>query len=137
MSLVIDASAMGPVLIANEQRDLMEGLIDALSGDGVLAPAHWPLEVANLLLIAFRKNRLDENALASAFATVESVRVEISPFDPRQLGQTVAPLARKHDLTSYDAAYLDLAKRRGCSLATADRALIRAAERESVELFGQ
>jgi predicted nucleic acid-binding protein len=45
-------------------------------------------------------------------------------------------LARKHRLTVYDAAYLELAKREALPLATLDRALERAAAAEGVALFG-
>ncbi len=137
MSLVIDASAIGPVLIADEHGELMEGLVECLSAGGVSAPAHWPLEVSNLLLIAFRKRRLDREALANAFETLRSVRVNVVPCDVARACGIVASLAERHGLTSYDAAYLDLAKNQGHRLATADRALIRAARSEQVELFVQ
>jgi predicted nucleic acid-binding protein len=45
-------------------------------------------------------------------------------------------LARKRNLTVYDAAYLELAKREGLPLATLDRNLERAAIAEGVSLFG-
>ncbi len=45
-------------------------------------------------------------------------------------------LARKHRLTVYDAAYLELAKREALPLATLDRALEKAAVAEGVALFG-
>ena len=41
-------------------------------------------------------------------------------------------LARRHRLSFYDAAYLELAKREGCTLATFDRDLIAAAKTERV-----
>jgi predicted nucleic acid-binding protein len=41
-------------------------------------------------------------------------------------------LAALHDLTAYDAAYLELAMRRGCTLVTSDKALSRAAKRAGV-----
>ena len=45
-------------------------------------------------------------------------------------------LARRHSLTFYDAAYLELAKREGLPLATLDRDLEKAAIAEGVALFG-
>ena len=44
-------------------------------------------------------------------------------------------LARSHRLTSYDAAYLELALRRGLPLATRDKALQAAARLEGVPLL--
>jgi predicted nucleic acid-binding protein len=42
-------------------------------------------------------------------------------------------LARQQGLTAYDAAYLELAVRRGAALATQDKELLRAAEACGIE----
>jgi predicted nucleic acid-binding protein len=44
-------------------------------------------------------------------------------------------LALSHRLTSYDAAYLELALRRGLSLATLDDELIRAARTAGISIL--
>jgi predicted nucleic acid-binding protein len=46
-------------------------------------------------------------------------------------------LARRFGLTAYDAAYLELAKRKGLPLATFDKELIEAAAQEGVALVGR
>jgi predicted nucleic acid-binding protein len=51
-----------------------------------------------------------------------------------QTGRQLA-LARSHRLTSYDAAYLELALRRGLPLASRDQALQAAARAEGVPLL--
>ena len=45
----------------------------------------------------------------------------------------ILALARTEDLTIYDAAYLELAMRRGLELATRDRALIRATRHVQIQ----
>jgi len=60
--------------------------------------------------------------------------VEPVPLDAT-LGE-VTEIARRLDLTAYDAAYLALAARRGLALATVDDRLGRACERAGVELVG-
>ena len=47
----------------------------------------------------------------------------------------IPELARKHKLTSYDAAYLELAIRGGLPIATFDRALATAAGKEGIKLL--
>ena len=47
----------------------------------------------------------------------------------------IPELARKHKLTSYDAAYLELAIRGGLPIATFDRALAEAATAKGVKLL--
>jgi len=61
------------------------------------------------------------------------IRVEQEPAD-RMLNEIFA-LAREHQLSTYDASYLDLAMRRGLPLATLDKSLRRAAGRCGVPLF--
>jgi predicted nucleic acid-binding protein len=45
-------------------------------------------------------------------------------------------LAQRYNLTFYDVAYLELARREKIPLATLDRALARAASAEGVQLLG-
>ena len=51
-------------------------------------------------------------------------------------GSDSAALARQYGLTIYDAAYLEIAMRRGASLATTDNALAKAAKAAGVPIFG-
>lgn len=49
----------------------------------------------------------------------------------------VVSLARMHNLSSYDAVYLELAKRRDAALASLDGALLRAAVNKGVRILDQ
>ena len=98
------------------------------------APAHWPLEVMSLLLKAERRGRLSADgraaARSSALLLFEGVRVEATTpaagaFD----------LAIQHNISVYDAAYLDLAIKTASPLLTDDKALRRAAAAMSVSLL--
>ena len=64
---IIDASAMGPLIIPDERDELIENLPEILFSDLALVPQHWRLEVANLARMAIRKRRLTEPLLAEAF----------------------------------------------------------------------
>ena len=80
----------------------------------------WSLEVANLLVKAQARG-LVLTARASAFVgllTKMAIKVDASTA-ARALGDTLQ-LARRFKLSSYDAAYLELALREGLSLATLD-----------------
>jgi len=137
LTVVIDASAIGPYLLADEQEHLLPGLDGALTETGVVVPAHWHVEVANLLLVASRRGRLDEASRAEAVQTLSCALVNV---DQRTAEQALArswTLAKAYRLTIYDAAYLELAQRGGMPLATNDDALLRAAIAENVKLFGR
>lgn len=137
MSVVIDASLFGPLLIPDEASDLHAELMPILIEGRALVPQHWRLELANIGLTAVRRGRVGrENALAG-LATIDDFEVETdSDTASKSLGRTLQ-LADQHGLTSYDAAYLELAERKRLPLFTRDRQLIGAAIAARVELFGQ
>lgn len=67
--------------------------------------------------------------------TLEQMPIDIDPPDPGDLLSRLPRLAHKHALTTYDAAYLNLALREKLPLATSDAALKKAALAEGVELI--
>jgi predicted nucleic acid-binding protein len=109
---------------ANEARD-------RLRSEDAVAPALWWFEVRNALVQGERRGRFDQSGTGrflrglSRFAiSIDRVPEERSVFD----------LARRHRLSVYDAAYLELARRRGFPLATLDNGLDAAARAEAVPL---
>lgn len=135
MTVVVDASAVAPFLIADEAEDRSERLLTLLTQAGALAPHHWRLEVANLGRMAVRRKRITRQELEKGLALLSDFRIAIDDeCDRHSWGRTLA-LASDHDLTSYDAAYLELALRRELPLATFDRALLQAAPRVGVKVF--
>ena len=133
---VVDASVTLAWCFADETSDLADRVLDHLEHDEALAPAIWPLEVANGLRTAERRGRLDLADLSHVRGLLISlpVQVEGDALDAA-LGE-VTEIARRLELTAYDAAYLELAARRGLALATVDDRLRRACERAGVELVG-
>lgn len=100
------------------------------AGSMVLAPAHFPLEVANALL----KGRGADAVLTLALLeALFGAGYEVADRGRAGLTATVR-LAERHGLTVYDAAYLDLVLDVDGALATLDRELAAAAEAEGVEL---
>ena len=136
MTFVVDASVTLAWCFGDEESDLAERVLDRLAGEEALAPAIWPLEVANALRTAERRGRLELADLAQVreLLTALPVRIEGVSLDAA-LGE-VSELARALELTAYDAAYLALAARRGLALATVDQQLRRACARAGVELAG-
>jgi len=94
-----------------------EGLLTA---ESVWAPAHWRLEVCNALCMAERRKRLDVTGIAQAVALFTQLPVLLDPETNARAGGETLALARQHKLSVYDAAYLELALRRGASLASLD-----------------
>jgi len=63
--------------------------------------------------------------------------VSVDDLALRRAIDQVLPLAVRHALSSYDAAYLELALRKNAPLATLDAGLARAARDAGVELIGE
>jgi len=102
----------------------------------VLVPPHWPVEVANVLLVAERKGRLRPENMRDLLDAIRGWSTEIDAGCHDQVFAATSRLARSHRLTAYDAAYLELALRRAMPLASLDQDLREAAKREGVSLLG-
>ena len=133
--VVVDASVTAPFLIADEAGDCSDDLLAALTDGRAIVPQHWRLEVANLGRKAVRQKRITREELEEGIGLLAILPVRIDGLTDELAWSRILDIASDHDLTSYDAAYLELAKRSRLPLATADKALIRAARRESVRLF--
>lgn len=135
-ALILDGSAALGFLMPDDRSPTALAALDALD-DGVPAfvPAHWRLEVANGLLTAERRKRITQADASEALQALFSLPVEIDEETARHVsGETVA-LARQYRLTVYDAAYLELAMRRGATLATGDAAMAKAARAAGVRVL--
>ncbi|WP_299822410.1 type II toxin-antitoxin system VapC family toxin [uncultured Jannaschia sp.] len=102
--------------------------------DGALAPSLLWYDLRNILVMATRRGRLPDGKAALAIARLRSLPIET--VDMTVSGDSsVIELAGGHRLSAYDATYLALSMRTSAPLATADRALGRAAGQEGIRLL--
>ncbi len=92
-----------------------------------VVPAIWPLEVANALLMGERRKRSTTADTAHWLAFLEALPITVDDEAATRFWNDVLNLARAQNLSAYDAAYLELALRRGLPLATLDDKLKTAA----------
>jgi predicted nucleic acid-binding protein len=102
--------------------------------NGAYVPPLWALEVANVLVLAARKGRIDQADVTGSLARLARLGIMPSPHQPEI--QRVAELATKHGLTTYDALYLAHAMALQLPLASLDRDLTAAARAEAVTVLG-
>ena len=95
----------------------------ALSAREALVPGHWSLEVANVLAIAERRKRIAAASIARFLDILGELPIVVDEQTSKRALSDVLALARSHQLTAYDAAYLELALRTGCPLASLDAVL--------------
>lgn len=132
--IIADASVTLAWCLADESDDYAERMLDRVAQEGALAPAHWPLEVANGLRSAERRGRLAEAEVKRVRQLLDGLGIEIVPVELSTATGTVLDTAREHGLSAYDAAYLDLALFRDLPLATISEALRAACGRAGVRL---
>ena len=132
--IVVDASVALAWCLSDEEDELAERVLVQVASDGGIAPAHWPLEVANGLLAAERRGRLEVTDSDRARRLLADLQIEIIPIELSTAAGMVLDTARSHGLSAYDAAYLDLANFRGLALATLDTDLSRAAAAAGVPI---
>ena len=71
----------------------------------------WPLEITNGLLSAQRRGRVTAERVEQFLAQILRFRIQVEPFTTQQAVREVRQLAQTHQLTAYDAVYLELALR--------------------------
>ena len=133
MPFVIDASTTACWAFSDESEPVADAARDQLIYDSAFAPSLWWFEVRNAMIVNERRKRIGENDTVAFLAQLALLPVVI---DRSPLEADILTLARRHQLTVYDAAYLELARRRGEPLATLDRKLAAAATAESIALIG-
>jgi predicted nucleic acid-binding protein len=131
MAFVLDASVAGPWALADEPSEAANRIATRLLIEEAIVPPLWWYEVRNLLVVCERRGRIEQADSDYFLARLDKYPIRIDPEIARD--ETLV-LARKHQLTIYDAAYLELAIRSSASLATLDSALEAAAIAEGVEV---
>lgn len=135
-ALVIDGSTALGFLMADDRAPGAVEALDAIErGVPTLAPSHWPLEVANGLLMAERRRRATQADVAASLDAILELPIDIDRSTAAHAAGATIGLAHQHGLTIYDAAYLELAMRMGATLATTDAALARAAKKAGVSVL--
>lgn len=135
MSLVLDNTVALAWCFEDEQNPAIMALLDRVVERGAVAPQLWPIEALNGLLTAQRRGRIDAEARAQMSSLLADLPIVLDDQTAGQLWTATARLAEQHQLSAYDATYLELAVRLNLPLATNDRALITAARVEGVALL--
>ncbi len=130
---VLDCSVGMAWCFEDEADRYADAVLDRLVEESALVPPLWPLEIANVLVVAERRRRLSKSDSARFLELVGALPIEVDTATPDPFH--LLAVAREHGLSAYDAAYLALAMREGIPLATRDRALGKAARRCGVPLF--
>jgi predicted nucleic acid-binding protein len=134
MPFVVDASVAVCWFMPDERHPIADAGFQRIRVDPAVTSVLWWYELRNVLMVNERGGRLDNEKTARMLRLLRRLPVAM---DTDVEEETLVQLARRHRLTVYDAAYLELALRKGYPLATLGTALANAARAEEVPLIGE
>lgn len=134
MPFVLDNSVVSGWYLEDQATPYTEAIAGMLIDDQACVPAVWELELANVLRTACIRQRLDAQRAQQVLRRIAALPVEVDRH-PVPRSELLA-LALRFGLSSYDAAYLELALRRQLPVASKDEALRAAALAAGVGVVG-
>ena len=132
-SFVLDCSIAAAWLFEDEATTQTDDLLEQLRNGSAFVPNLWHLELGNVLIQAERRKRITSAQISTRLELISRLPIETDTETDSRAFREILTLARSETLTTYDAAYLELAIRRGTPLATQDKILIRAANRVQIQ----
>lgn len=135
MPFILDSSVALAWVLPDEANPILDHLCDRLTEDIALVPPVWPLEMGNVLLVAVRRGRLTAKDVRQLVTELHALPLEIDSTSTERALEETMTLAQKYALTTYDASYLELAKRRDLPLATLDSKLRQACVSAKITLL--
>ncbi len=135
---VLDNSVAMRWLLASQKKadqTYAEAVLQSLAEVDAAVPHLWHLEAANVLLAAEKRGELEPGEVERFIAQLESLPIQVDPLTAHQAFSRTLSLSRAYKLSSYDAAYLELAIREDLPLATLDKDLRKAAKLADVPLY--
>ena len=136
-ALVVDSSITVSWCFKEERTPATDAIQDRLVIEEALVPEHWFLEVANALIVGERRKRIKGADVSQFLRELNNLLIRVDDQLPIRAFEHIVPLSRTHTLTTYDAAYLDLALRKQLPLASLDDDLRRAATALGVQVLGK
>jgi predicted nucleic acid-binding protein len=133
--VIIDASAAAAWLIPDERTEAADQLYKQVrvQPGRFHAPSLWHWEAGNLLIMSFRRGRLDQAQIEQGLNLLGACQIEFDPPPDARRRNAILRMAGAHQLTFYDAAYLELCVRLNSQIASTDKALLRAAQACGIE----
>ena len=135
---VLDNSVAMRWLLASEKtsdQKYAEKVLTSLTNADAHVPNLWHLEATNVLLGAEKRLETNSSEIEGFISQLENLPLHVDSLTSHQAFSRTLALARAYKLSSYDAAYLELAIREGLPIATLDKLLIKAAKKAGVHIY--
>lgn len=133
---VLDGSVALAWYFADEANPYADAIARLLPRElEAVVPTIWPLEIANAFLTGERRRRSTPAQSAKWAGFLEVLPITIDGEGSTRAFREILSLGRERGLSAYDAAYLEVAMRRGLPLATLDAKLKSAAVTVGVAIY--
>lgn len=133
---VLDCSLAIAWALPDETSKRAERFPENLDKETVLwVPALWWYELSNVLTMAHRRRRLTESDAMQLIELYGSLPIQTDTHLNADAVWRFHAVAKEHALSAYDAAYLELAQRKGIGLATLDKHIANAARKTGVRVL--
>lgn len=133
---IIDSSVGVGWVHPSQANEMTKQLLEeAKVGTAIYVPSLWHLEIANTLLVFVRRKLITEAQREVGLTLLSQLRIIIDDETNRLAFSAISEFASKHSLSAYDAAYLELARRKSLPFASRDEALKTAAKKSGVKLL--
>ena len=134
MPFILDNSIVCGWFLENQATPYSDSIIERLRDDRAAVPALWELDFTNVLRTACLRQRMTAQAAQRVIAQMVSLPIDVDR-QPVPASEILG-LALRFGLSSYDAAYLELALRLQLPVATGDGPLRAAALAAGLGLAG-
>ena len=124
--LVLDNSVTMRWCFENTTHPYADGILQQVATSEAFVPVIWRYEVSAVLARSIKDGILAPEKADAFLLLLDSLNITLDPESADHIFTEVHRLAITYRLTSYDAAYLELAIRKQLPLATLDGELIRA-----------
>ena len=119
--IVIDASVIVSILFKDEESQYSKSILEfMMQGNVIIVPEIFHAEILNVIVVSERRGRINNNDIHQMLRFLSGL--EIVTISYTNKGE-ILYLARKYNLTSYDATYLGLAINKKTQIATLDKRL--------------
>lgn len=132
---VLDCSIAVSWCFEDEASEVCDALLERVRDEGALVPSLWHLELGNVMIQAERRGRVMSADVTTRLELIGDLPIATDGETPLRALHEILALARAENLTTYDAAYLELAIRRGLPLATNDKRLRSAGKNTGVQII--
>lgn len=134
-NFVLDASITLAWCFSDEATPKSVSILEQLETSTAFVPTLWPLEVGNVLIGAERRKRITYSQIAEFIALLEGLNIRHDDETSARGFHEILSLSYSEKLTTYDAAYLELAMRLGLPLVSKDSQLCSVATRLGVAVY--